>query len=82
LRTALVCLDVSSSSDEETETEGAPSPPTPASPSDESPSPSTSTAEVSEDGFKPMTRSVSLKDMCRETADNEHFKDYIYSIKR
>lgn len=28
-----------------------------------------------------ITRSVSLKDLCRQTADNEHFKDYIYSIK-
>ena len=27
------------------------------------------------------SRTGSLKDICRETADNQHFKDYIYAIK-
>ncbi|GMI29296.1 hypothetical protein TrCOL_g6468 [Triparma columacea] len=47
------------------------------SPSEESPSTS---SRVSSPAMG-ITRSVSLKDLCRQTADNEHFKDYIYSIK-
>ena len=47
------------------------------SPSEESPSIS---SRVSSPAMG-ITRSVSLKDLCRQTADNEHFKDYIYSIK-
>ncbi|GMH54651.1 hypothetical protein TrLO_g10970 [Triparma laevis f. longispina] len=37
-----------------------------------------SSGALSKGGF---TSTGSLKDMCRETAANEHFKDYIYSIK-
>jgi hypothetical protein len=63
----------SSSEDEEDPTDIS------SSPSEESPSCSSPVSSPGNGGG--LTRSVSLKDLCRQTADNEHFKDYIYSIK-
>mmetsp|Transcript_23206 Transcript_23206/g.48176 ORF Transcript_23206/g.48176 Transcript_23206/m.48176 type:complete len:450 (+) Transcript_23206:88-1437(+) len=68
----------SSSSEEEEDASDMPQSPSADSPTISS---SSSTISSSPSGNTRLVRSESLKDMCRETADNEHFKDYIYSIK-